>query len=106
MFGVLKKLFAPRKYQRDWRRPVDGRVGIEVGFKGSASGRMKNLSATGVYFETDERCVVGSRIYFTIDLADSSGPSTLRCTGTVVRREERPNGRVGLGIKFDSVRES
>jgi hypothetical protein len=105
VFAVLKKLFPPTKRKRESsRRPADGSVGIEVGFKGTATGQLKDLSATGVYFETDEPCVVGSKIYFTIELADPSGPTTLRCAGTVVREEQLPGGRIGFGVKFHYAR--
>jgi hypothetical protein len=58
-----------------------------------------NISASGVFFETDKHFTPGSEITFLIEL---SGPQDekllLRFRGVIIRLEKR-NGGIGVAVK-------
>ena len=62
---------------------------------GPKKGVVKDISATGIYFEIDQKQVVGSNIDFVLDLDTPGGPIHVQCHGTVVRIEEK-SGRIGI----------
>lgn len=67
---------------------------------GEASGVAKNVSPTGIYFETQVPLESGSAISFEIDFDDSpSGPLRILCEARVVR-VERKEGKIGIGAKI------
>ena len=59
-------------------------------------GVTRDLSPSGVFFETDKHYEVGSIITMTIDLESPPG-SRLRCEGTIVRVEDQ-GSKVGVAI--------
>jgi len=67
---------------------------------GSRTGITRNISTSGIFFETDVDYAPGSEIIFAIEL---DGPAernlTLRCRGTIVRIEHRA-GKVGLAVEI------
>src|SRR6187401_2604787 len=67
---------------------------------GRRTGITRNISTSGVFFETDVDYAPGSEIIFAIEL---DGPAernlTLRCRGTIVRIEHRA-GKVGLAVEI------
>lgn len=69
----------------------------------AVKGVTRDLSATGVYFETDLKLHEGSMIRFTIDFDTSlTGEKTqLECRGYVVRAETRGTGKIGIAVKLD-----
>ena len=50
------------------------------------SGLTRDVSTSGVYFESDAEQTVGSEIDFTIDFDTPSGPLHLKCHGEIPRR--------------------
>lgn len=62
---------------------------------GGIQGLTRNISATGVYFETETAQEPGSRVHFTVELNVLGEKLKLICEGEVVR--VRRNGGV-LGI--------
>jgi hypothetical protein len=95
---------------RDARRP--GRMNIDeerrqalrypLGLPveiGSARGRTRDFSASGVFFETDRALAPGDAVRFSVMLGRVSPrvPLRLRCEGRVVRIEPR-TGRLGVGV--------
>lgn len=62
-------------------------------------GLTRNVSASGVYFETDVDYAAGSEISFAIELDGPTGKMTLKCQGQIVRVEQR-DGKVGLAAKI------
>lgn len=62
---------------------------------GSKHGLVKNISATGIYFEIDHQQSLGADIDFVIDLDTPGGPIKVQCHGTIVRLEEK-SGRIGI----------
>src|SRR5258706_7830491 len=94
--SLLRRLFG----RRSQRFEVAGRV--DLGFDGT--GTIKNQSASGISFETDVAYDVGSKIDFKIEFDGPAGKSIIHCLGTITRREQRGEGRVGFGVKLDSQR--
>ena len=68
---------------------------LEEGLRGTT----RDVSTSGVYFESDANQAVGSVIDFTIDFDTPSGPLHLKCHGEVVR-SERHGGRIGAAVKI------
>jgi hypothetical protein len=68
-------------------------------------GVTRDVSASGVFFETDRLFSPGAPITFCLVLehVTSVGPIRLHCQGTIVRVERR-NGKVGVAVAIDSHR--
>ncbi|MDP1559215.1 MAG: PilZ domain-containing protein [Nitrosomonas sp.] len=66
---------------------------------GEAWGIAHNISASGIYFETDLELTLGSRIDFMIKYDTPGGGIKLNCEGSVVRIEQRSN-RLGVAARI------
>ena len=80
---------------REERVPAALQVNLDQG-----TGITRNVSASGVFFETDVNYAPGSEISFLIEL---EGPGArkmmLKCQGRIVRVENR-GGKVGVAAKI------
>ena len=64
------------------------------------TGITRNISASGVFFETDLDYAAGSQISFAIEFDGPRGEKMmLKCRGEIVRVEHR-NGKVGVAAKI------
>ena len=67
---------------------------------GGRTGVTRNISTSGIFFETDVDYALGSELSFAIEL---DGPPEknliLRCRGTIVRIEHRA-GKVGVAVEI------
>jgi hypothetical protein len=64
------------------------------------TGVTRNISASGVFFETNVDYAAGSEISFAIELDGPHGEKLmLRCRGEIVRVERR-DGKVGVAAKI------
>ena len=64
------------------------------------SGVTRNISTSGVFFETNADYAVGSKIIFAIELDGPQGENLeLRSRGEIVRIEHRA-GKVGMAVKI------
>lgn len=63
---------------------------------------MRDVSATGIFFETDARHSVGSPIRVALNLAMPWGRVMFRCDGRIVRVEPH-DGRVGVAVQFTDL---
>jgi len=64
------------------------------------SGVTRNISTSGVFFETNADYAVGSKIIFAIELDGPQGENlALRSRGEIVRIEHRA-GKVGMAVKI------
>jgi len=64
------------------------------------TGVTRNVSTSGVFFETNVDFAVGSKISFVIELEGlRDEKSMLRCQGEIVRVEHR-DGKVGVAAKI------
>jgi len=66
---------------------------------GSTTGVTRDVSASGICFETDESYAVGSPISFEVQMDAPGGKMVLKCRGEIVRVEPR-GGRVGVAVKI------
>jgi len=64
-----------------------------------AQGVTRNISATGVYFETTVEPAPGSKVHFTVDVIVEGEPLKMVCTGEVVRVDHK-EGTVGIAVKL------
>ena len=62
-------------------------------------GTTRNISPSGVFFESDLEQKVGSVIEFRIDFDTPGGPIQLKCRGEIIRTERRGN-RIGAALKI------
>ena len=66
---------------------------------GTATGITRDVSASGVFFETDATYALGNEISFAVELDTPGGRMMLKCEGEIVRIEPR-NARVGVAVKI------
>ena len=69
---------------------------IEIG---GIAGFTRNVSATGIYFETAATKEPGSHVYLTVKWSIRGEKLTLGCEGEVVRID-RNNGKLGIAAKL------
>lgn len=86
---------APLKSQRGADR-FESTLPVEFAH---AYGWTRNISATGVYFETDLVPEPGSRVHFAVELVSQGEKRKLFCDGEVVR-VDRNNGVLGIAAKL------
>jgi len=82
------------KKNRDERVPAALPVSLD-----GATGITRDVSASGVFFETDVNYAPGSEISFAIELQGPAGKLMFRCRGEIVRVEDR-GGKVGVAAKI------
>ncbi len=66
---------------------------------GAVSGTTRDMSVSGLLFETDTPLAVGCEIRLTIDMVTSAGEKSLRCRGEVLRVKPR-SGRMGVAVRI------
>lgn len=71
---------------------------IEIG---GVLGLTRNVSATGVYFETTRDQVIGSRVNFLVEVIVKGERLKMVCAGDVVRVDQKL-GTVGIAVKLSS----
>jgi len=59
----------------------------------------RDISASGLFFETDSQQRVGGLIDFEIDLVSPAGPIKFKAQGQIVRIESKA-GKTGVGVKL------
>lgn len=64
-----------------------------------AKGLTRNISATGVYFETEATQEPGSRVNFTVQVTVRGEVLKLVCEGEVVRVDHK-DGMIGIAAKL------
>ena len=66
---------------------------------GGATGITRNVSASGVFFETDAKYAVGSEIGFIVDLEATGRRMVLKCRGEILRVTQS-GGKLGVAAKI------
>ena len=71
-----------------------------------AKGVTRDVSASGIFFETDAEYAAGSDISFSVNLETPGGKMVLNCKGAIVR-VERGADRLGVAVRIteSSIRE-
>lgn len=68
-------------------------------YLGGITGTTRDVSASGILFETDASYALGNTVQFAVEMSTSTGKMVLRCQGEVVRIV--PQGRkVGVAVKI------
>ena len=66
---------------------------------GGATGVTRDVSASGIFFETDASYGLGNLISFTVEFDAPGGKMLLKCRGDIVRIEPRGT-QVGVAVKI------
>jgi len=66
---------------------------------GTATGMTRDVSALGIFFETDAADAMGDLISFTVEFDTPRGKRVLKCKGDVVRIEPR-NAGTGIAVRI------
>jgi hypothetical protein len=66
---------------------------------GSGTGITRDVSASGMFFETDVNYAAGSEISLSIKFDTPGGKLVMKCQGQIVRVEHR-DGKVGVAAKI------
>ena len=92
------------KIEREQRRTLRYPLELPVEVAGS-TGRTRDFSASGVFFETDRALRPGAPIRFSLVIGRVSPgrPLRLDCEGRVVRTEPR-DGRLGVAVAVTRCR--
>ena len=89
-----------RRDKQDQGHRKDERVSTALPVDlGTATGITKDVSASGIFFETDASYAVDSTISFTVQLDTPGGKMLLKCRGNIVRIESRGE-KVGVAVKI------
>lgn len=87
------------------RFPLQLPITIESSSSAKQAGTTGNVSAAGVYLEADTKLEIGSPVRFDIrlpkDVLGTKTDVTIRCTGRVVRKEDKSQGKSGLACVID-----
>ena len=85
---------AHKNKRREERVPAMLPVDVE-----NAAGIVRDVSASGIFFEIDAKYTLGSSISFAVKLDTPSGDMNLKCRGKIVRIEPRET-RVGVAVEI------
>ncbi|MDD2881475.1 MAG: PilZ domain-containing protein [Rhodoferax sp.] len=91
-----KHTTVPPQIQRSADR-FDTELPVEIG---GISSLTRNISATGMYIETDTHLTTGSHVQFTVEVVVRGQNLKLVCEGEVVRVEQKGD-TTGVAIKLD-----
>jgi len=72
---------------------------LRVDLGNNATGMTRDVSASGIFFETEASYISGDPISFAIDLDTPGGRMVLSCRGEIVRVERRDT-RVGVAVRI------
>ena len=64
-----------------------------------AIGVTRDISPSGIFFETDTEMTSGSSIHFSLEFDNPTGKLILTCSGQIVR-VERAGGKLGVAAKI------
>ena len=74
-------------------------VSLPISVEGQEAGHTRDLSAAGVFFETDLELTPGSRIRLTLEFDSPGGKLLLQCVGEVVRLE-KGSAKSGVAVRI------
>lgn len=75
------------------------RAALHVRLGDDASATTRDVSASGIFFETDASFPLSSSISFAIELDAAGGKMVMNCRGEIVR-VERSDRRVGVAVRI------
>jgi len=68
-------------------------------FLENATGVTRDVSASGLFFWTDSKCVLGEVVSFAVEFHRPAGRMTLKCRGDVIRTEPR-HATIGVAVRI------
>jgi hypothetical protein len=74
------------------------RASLPIDF-GSGRGLTRDVSASGIFFETDAAFSVGNSVDFTVEFAAAARRIHMRCRGEIVRVESH-GSRLGVAVRI------
>ena len=72
---------------------------IPVIVEGVRAGTTRNMSPSGIFFETEADMSTGASIHFSVTFDNPPGKLMLACTGKIVRVESL-EGKMGVAVKI------
>jgi PilZ domain-containing protein len=101
LWGAVKKKskrdsMETRQHEMRREERVSAELAVDLG---TTTGITRDVSASGMYFETDATYVVGNEIRFAVDLDTPGGKMIMKCRGEIVRVRLQ-DGKVGVGVKI------
>jgi len=87
----------------EYRTEAREQVSLPLKLDGGLGAVTRDISASGLFFETSSEQQVGNLIDVEIDLDTPSGPMKLKAQGQIVRIESHGR-RIGVGVKLLSSR--
>ena len=75
---------------------VPSRLAVDVG---GAIGVTRDVSQSGLYFETDAQYAVGGEINLSMEIDTPGGRMMLKCHGNIVRLEQHGT-KIGVAVKI------
>ena len=97
---TLCQFMAPKKKNLRTEERVQATLPVHLGY---AEGTTRDVSASGVFFETDAVYRVGNDIAFSVDMNTPGGKMILKCSGRIVRLEPHEQ-RVGVAVTITESR--
>lgn len=91
-----------KRKRKDKRREERVTAALPVA-TASGKGVTRDVSASGVFFETDAAYAVGSPIRFVLNLDTPWGKVMFKCDGKIVRVESHDR-KVGVAVQFAESR--
>lgn len=98
-----QQLFETARMKDEHRTEPREAVNLPLKLGDGVSAVTRDISATGLFFETSSKQRVGNLIDFEIDFDTPGGPMKLKAQGQIVRIESH-GGRTGVGVKLLSSR--
>ena len=86
-----------------YRTEAREQVSLPLKLDGGLSAVTRDISASGLFFETSSEQRLGNLIDIEIDLDTPGGPMKLKAQGQIVRIESHGR-RIGVGVKLLSSR--
>jgi hypothetical protein len=97
----MKHLTKPRKTQAEKHERGADRFATELPIEmGLVHGLTRNISATGIDFETENAQEPGSRVHLAVEVVVHGERLKLVCDGSVVRVDHK-GGVLGIAAKLD-----
>lgn len=79
------------------------KINLPVRLVGGGKGVTKDISATGLFFQTDNEQRMGGLVEVEIELDSPGGPMKLKAWGQIVRVEHQA-GKTGMAMHFENSR--
>jgi len=80
-------------------RRVAAVLPVTLGNLENGNSKTRDVSASGLFFETDASLAPGAEIHLAVEIDTPAGRRVLKCQGTIVRVERLEN-RLGCAVKI------